>query len=198
MLTIEAGDGASERLAAVLAAVPVASVILQPSGDSALVSSLVAEGQRRNAAMLIADDAALARAVNADGVHIGYSETPRERFETARALLGGKAVVGCDVGRSRHVAMTLGELGADYVAFGVPAFVKDREAAFGRQLDLLSWWAEIFEVPSVGLDATTPEQAEAMASAGADFVCMQVDAGMPVSDAAALARLWNEAIAGRL
>lgn len=196
MLAIEAGEGARERLAAVLAAVPVASVIVIPSSaDKAIVAALVAEGQRRNAAVLIADDAALARSVEADGVHLGFSETARERFETARAVLGGKAIVGCDAGRSKHDAMTLGELGADYVAFGVPAFVKDRETAFERQLDLLAWWAEIFEVPSVGLDAATAEQAEAMAAAGADFVCLRLDAGATVGDAAELAREWAAAIA---
>lgn len=194
MLAIEARGGAEERLAAVLAAVPVAAVIVVPSNDRSLLAALVTEGQRQGVAMLIADDAPLARSVGADGVHLGYSETSRERFETARALLGGKAVIGCDAGRSRHEAMTLGELGADYVAFGVPAIVKDRETAFQRQLDLLEWWAEIFELPSAALDAETAEQAEAMAAAGADFVCLRLDAGTAVGDAVVQAKAWSEAI----
>lgn len=194
MLAIEARGGAEERLAAVLAAVPVAAVIVVPSNDRSLLAALVTEGQRQGVAMLIADDAPLARSVGADGVHLGYSETSRERFETARALLGGKAVIGCDAGRSRHEAMTLGELGADYVAFGVPAFVKDRETAFQRQLDLLEWWAEIFELPSAALDAETAEQAGAMAAAGADFVCLRLDAGTAVGDAVVQAKAWSEAI----
>lgn len=195
MLAIEAGEGARERLAGVLAAVRVASAIVIPVHDKALVASLVDEGQRGNAAMLVMDDPALARSVNADGVHLSYSDAPRARFEAARAVLGGKAIVGCDVGRSKHDAMTLGELGADYVAFGVPDFVKDREAAFDRQLDLLEWWAEIFEVPSVAMDVTSAEQAEAVATAGADFVCLRLDTGTPVGEAVERARGWAEAIA---
>jgi thiamine-phosphate pyrophosphorylase len=194
MLAIDAGEGAQERLAAVLAAVPVVSVIVFP-GERGLVAALVSEGQRRNAAVLIADDPALARSLGADGVHLAYSEASRERFEAARAVLGGKAIIGCDAGRSRHDAMTLGELGADYVAFGVPDFVKDRETAFDRQLDLLSWWADIFEVPSVGFDAPSAENAGAMARAGADFVCLRLDATTTVADAVEQARAWVTAIA---
>ncbi|MGD9806523.1 MAG: thiamine phosphate synthase [Hyphomicrobiaceae bacterium] len=194
MLAVEAGIGASERLGAVLAAVPVASVIVMPSADKGFVASLVGEGQRRGAAMLIADDATLARSVKADGVHLSYSEAAREQVEAARAVLGGKAIVGCDVGRSKHEAMTVGELGADYVAFGVPAFVKDRETAFQRQLDLLAWWSEIFEVPSVAMDGATVEQAEAMAAAGADFVCLHLGVGTSVGDAVEQAQAWTAAV----
>jgi thiamine-phosphate pyrophosphorylase len=195
MLAIDAGEGAAERLAAVLAVVPLASVIVTPLGDRNAVAALVSDGQRRGAAMLVANDATLARSLGADGVHLGFGEASRERFEAARAVLGGKAIVGCDAGRSRHDAMTLGELGADYVAFGVPDFVKDRDTAFDRQLELLSWWAEIFEVPSVGLDAPSVEHAGAMARAGADFVCLRLDSATTVGDAAERAQTWAAAIA---
>ncbi len=48
--------------------------------------------------------------------------------------------------------MTAGEDGADYVGFGIPAFVKDRETAIERQIELIAWWSEIFEVPCVAFD----------------------------------------------
>jgi len=195
MLAIDAGEGAAERLAAVLAAVSLASVIVTPLGDRNAVAALITEGQRRSVAMLVADDATLARSLGADGVHLGVGEAPRERFEAARAVLGGKAIVGCDAGRSRHDAMTLGELGADFVAFGVPDFVKDRDTAFDRQLELLSWWAEIFEVPSVGLNAASAEHAGAMAQAGADFVCLRLGSAMTVGEAVEQAQTWAAAIA---
>jgi len=197
MLAIDAGEGAAERLAVILAMVPLASVIVTSPGDKSLVGALVSEGQRRGAAVLVANDVALARSLGADGVHLGYGDASRERFEAAKAVLGGKAIVGCDAGRSRHDAMTLGELGADYVAFGVPDFVKDRDTAFDRQLELLSWWAEIFEVPSVGLDAASAEHAGAMARAGADFVCMRLDSATTAGDAVERAQAWATAIARR-
>jgi thiamine-phosphate pyrophosphorylase len=194
MLALDAGEGASERLAAVLAAVPVASVVVAAGSDRAIAASLIADGQQRGAAVLLTGDAELARALGADGVHLAHGEALGTSFETARAVLGGKAIIGGDAGRSRHEAMTLGELGADYVAFGVPAFVKDRETAFERQLELIDWWAEIFEVPSVAMDVADAEQAAALAAAGADFVVLTLDAGGTVADAVDRARAWSVAI----
>lgn len=203
MVAIEAADGAGERLAAVLATVPVASIIVRPAAGRALAAAdlvpLVAIGQKAGTAVLLQDDARLARTVKADGVHLGVSETIVDQLHEARAVLGGRAAVGADAGRSRDDAMTLGEAGADYVAFGIPAFVKDRETAFDRQLDLVAWWAEIFEVPCVGMDAASAEQAGALAAAGVDFVCLGLSGGVTVADAVDMARNWLVAIndAGR-
>lgn len=198
MLAVEAGDGAAERLSAVLASVAVASVIVVPGGARPLVAAevagLVAAGQGAGVAMLIGDDWQLARTVRADGVHIGYAENITEKVETARAVLGGRGLIGADAGRSRHDAMTLGELGVDYVAFGVPHFVKDRTTAFERQQGLIAWWAEIFEVPCVATDVAGAEPAGALADAGADFVCLTLGAGIAPAEAASLAREWIDAI----
>ncbi|MEZ5818637.1 MAG: thiamine phosphate synthase [Hyphomicrobiaceae bacterium] len=196
MVALDAVEGAEERLAALLAAVPVSSVVVNVrEGGRSGLGRLVESVQGRGAAVLIADDVQLARVVNADGVHLGYGETILESYETARAVLGGKAIIGADAGRSKHDAMTLGELGADYVAFGIPPFVKDRETAGQRQLELVAWWAEIFEVPSVAMDVADLAQAEALAAAGADFVCLQLEAGRAAADLVDEARSWIAALA---
>jgi len=193
IIVLGGDEGAKERLVAVLATVPVASVIVRPDGyDQAQLASLTAVAQERGAAVLVGGgDVVLARTLKADGVHLGFNETPREAFETARAVLGGRGIIGAEAGRSRHDAMTLGELGADYVAFGVPDFVKDRKTAFDRQLELIGWWAEIFEVPSVAMDVDDVGQAAALARAGADFICLTLNSGTSVADAVELARSWS-------
>ena len=198
VIAIEAGSGAVERLTAVLAAVPVASVIVSANGavGASDVAPLVAAGQARGVAVLVASDVELARAVKADGVHVAPGDDSKGPFEAARAALGGQAIIGGDAGRSRHEAMTLGELGADYVAFGVPGFVKDRATAFARQRDLIEWWAEIFEVPSVAMDVATREQAVALVEAGADFVCLSLEGGLTVADAVDRARDWSTGLTG--
>lgn len=198
MLALEAGEGAAERLEAILAAVPVASVVVLPAGERPLAAAdvlpLLLVAQKRGAIVLVADDARLARTVKADGVHLSVSEKVREELEEARAVVGGRAVVGMDAGRSRHDAMTIGELGADYVAFGIPGFVKDRTTAFERQLELVNWWAEIFEIACVAMDAAGPEQAGALAAAGADFVSLRLPSGLAPAEAVTLARQWQAAI----
>ena len=66
-------------------------------------------------ACLIDQDAGLAERLGADGVHI---EADAQVYAKARKLLGESASIGAGCGLSRHDAMRLAELGADYVAFG--------------------------------------------------------------------------------
>jgi thiamine-phosphate pyrophosphorylase len=199
VLAVEAADGAAERLAAALAAGRIASVIIEPMPgrdlDAGGAGPLVEMAQRAGAAALMAGNATLARTLRADGVHLAVSEQPSEAWQTARAIVGGRAIVGADAGRSRDDAMMLGELGADYVAFGIPAQIKERETAARRQLDLIGWWAEIFEPPCVATDVDGPEAAAELAAAGADFVVLRLRAGVAVGEAVTSVRAWAEAIA---
>ena len=148
VLEIDEKDGAnfSAVLEAALGAAPFASVLVTPPLGRPLaipmVNSIVELLQSRNIAALIADDASLARQLRTDGVHLTWSKDQLERFAEAREILGARFIIGVDAGRSRDDAMTLGEAGADYIAFG------PGEA----QPDLIAWWAEIFEVPCVAFD----------------------------------------------
>jgi thiamine-phosphate pyrophosphorylase len=188
MLAIEAGEDARGRLEAALASGPIAAVSFLPRAgqafDARMLQPLVGIAQKAGAAALIIDDARLARTLKADGVHLWAGEAAAN-YQEARAILGRGAVVGADAGRSRDAAMHLGEDGADYVAFGVPDFVGDKQAAGERRLALVQWWAEIFEVPCVAFDVDDSEDAAALARAGADFVAMRLPPTLGDADARA-------------
>jgi thiamine-phosphate pyrophosphorylase len=160
---------------------------LVASGDSAVVlfaplpggsleparlKPLVEIAQAKGAAALVEADAKLARTLRADGVHLPWSKDVVARYREARESLGQRFIVGADAGRLRDDAMTLGEAGADYVGFGIPPHVSDRETARERRLELVAWWSEIFEVPCVAFDVETLEEAATLARAGADFVAL--------------------------
>ena len=185
-------------LTAALDAAPIASLLIRAEPDTPLESastrSLVALAQKRGVAALLAADPELASKFDADGIHVPWSSDIVRHFKTARAAAGGM-IVGADAGRTRHDAMELGEAGADYVAFGIPAHVEDRQRAAERQLDLVSWWSDVFEIPCVALDVATAEQAGQLAQAGADFVGVAVSGDEPAAEAAARVRAYSLAIA---
>ncbi len=172
------GTNSSAALEAALSASPFASVLITPPAGRPLAiplaNSIVDFLQAQNIAALIADDASLARQLRADGVHLSWSKDQTERFAEAREILGERFIIGVDAGRSRDDAMTLGESGADYIAFGIPPHVEDRATAAERQVDLVSWWSDLFEIPCVAFDTADAAAASRLAGAGADFVAVKV------------------------
>lgn len=186
-IVVEAGATAGDRLAAVLASCDVPTVLITATGedslDAAVAKPLVDLAQANGVAALIDDNAALARTLRADGVHLNMSKSIVARYEEAREIVGSGCIVGASAGKSRHDAMELGEVGADYIAFGAPAGLRDREGAEQRRRDMIVWWAELFEIPCVAFDVADPGTAAELASLGADFIGCRLDAGLSVADA---------------
>lgn len=199
MLMLEAAEGASERLAAALGAADVASVVITPPPGHTLaagdVQALVLMSQKSGAAALLGDDARLARTIKADGVHVGVSDNAEAAYGEAREIMGTRGIVGIDAGRSRHDAMQAGEAGAEYVGFGIPAHVKEREAAIERRRELVGWWAEIFEIPCVAFDVDTPEEAHILALQGADFIAVRLAGGVSPGDVREMVASFAAAVA---
>lgn len=177
VVEVDLEAAAAERL---LATTAPAALMIVPAAEKPLTAQgarpLVDLAQGKGIAVLIEGDASLARALRADGVHLPWSKDIVARYGDAREILGQRYIVGADAGRSRHDAMELGEAGAEYVGFGIPAHVEDREAARARRLYLVEWWSELVEVPCVAFDVDTPEEAAVLARAGADFIAMRAPA----------------------
>lgn len=180
-VVLQAGDGARERLAAAIQAAPVACVMLEVDAGMATrgaeLSELLVMARAAGAVGLILDDAELARTLGADGVHLSAGDDAEGRYASARAAVGAQGALGVDAGGSRHVAMTAGELGAEYIAFSAPQQIGDSVNGIQARLDSIAWWAEIFEVPCVALGVTSPNDARDLAWAGADFVAVTLPTG---------------------
>ncbi len=184
-LIVDAGPAALDKLTAVLAVVPVASVLIAPVPGQALTVALarplVALVQTHNIAALLADDVDLARTLRADGVHLKAGNDCLERYQSARARLGAAVSIGVDAGGSRHYAMELGEAGADYIGFGNAvvdtATPEDEVAGPATPAELVAWWSVVFEVPCVAFDLTGSEATADAAATGADFVAIALPIG---------------------
>lgn len=120
-------------------------------------------------AFIVNDSVALAKRLGADGVHLGQGDgDPRD----AREELGREAQIGVTCHGSRHLALEAGEAGADYVAFGAffPSSTKETEHV--AELELLEWWSEMVELPSVAIGGITPQNCRPLVEAGADFLAV--------------------------
>lgn len=142
-------------------------------GDSEatrLAARLVPIIQAGGAAAMVASSRVAARA-GADGVHVfGQGEALLADLEEAIESLKPERIVGAGGARTRHDAMTVGELDIDYIAFGDPApdgWTPDADAVVER----VEWWSSIFNVPCVGF-ASALADVERIAAAGADFVAL--------------------------
>jgi thiamine-phosphate pyrophosphorylase len=199
---VEAGDGAGERLAAALRAAELAAVLIAPGPGRRLATDeakpLLQQATQAGVTALLLGDAGLARMLGADGVHLAAPDDPEAAYRAAREALGSDRTVGVDAGVSRHAAMVLAEAGADYVGFGAPAHLKDRDKARVRRAEMVAWWAPIFEVPCVAFDVEAREEAAGLAAGGADFVATTLGAGLaPTAAAELIAEIAHSLQAGQ-
>jgi len=161
-------------LAEALAGGDVACVQLRLKGasDEAVLAAgraLMPIAQAAGAAFIVNDRPDLAKALGADGVHVGQDDAS---YAEARRMLGPDAIVGVTCHDSRHLAMEAADAGADYVAFGAIYATATKDAKTSAPLDLIQWWAELFETPCVAIGGITVENAAPVIAAGADFLAV--------------------------
>jgi len=146
-----------------IAALLVRRAALDDADYAVLAERAIQIGQAAGAAVLLEDDAKLARRLGADGVHVTSGGT--KAIREAIALLKPAGIVGVGNIRSRHDAMSFGELDVDYVMFGPLGGAPDPAAA-----DLATWWAETFEVPAIHSDPQI--EATTLNQTGAEFIAL--------------------------
>ena len=166
--------GFADRLAAVLETGLVSAFQLRVKDRTdeeviALAAPLRALCAAHDTAFIVNDSIAIAKALDADGVHLGQEDgDPRE----ARHILGPEAQIGVTCHDSRHLAMEAGEAGADYVAFGAFYPTITKAVRYRADLAILGWWSTIFELPCVAIGGITADNAAPLIEAGADFIAV--------------------------
>ena len=147
---------------------------------------------RRDIALILNDNAALAARLGCDGVHIGQSDGP---FEAARRAMGTGRIVGVTCHDSRDMAMEAAEAGADYVAFGA-FFATDTKATTHRpDPEILEIWQETMLTPCVAIGGITAANCRLLARVGADFLAVSAGVWKHTEGPAAAVAAINEQIA---
>ncbi|MFC5436368.1 thiamine phosphate synthase [Rhodanobacter umsongensis] len=133
--------------------------------------------------LIIDDDIALAKAVGADGVHLGDAEND---IGAARSELGSQAVIGVACRDSLQLARMAAHAGASYVSFGAFFPSPTKPMAPRASIDLLRQSAAL-GVPRVAIGGITPDNGALLVEAGADFLAA-VSAVFGAADVRAAAR----------
>lgn len=139
--------------------------------------------------LIVNDDAALAAAIGADGVHLGEhdGDIAAARASVDDAIIG----VSCydDLARAERAAA----MGADYIAFGAFFPSSTKPNARRASLDLLRE-SERLNVPRVAIGGITPDNARPLIAAGADLIAVisgVFDAPDPLQAARAYRALFD-------
>ena len=152
------------------------------------VEVLMPAVQKREVAFLLDDRPDLAAELDCDGVHLGAED---EAYAEARRRLGSSRMVGVAAGNSRHLAIEAADAGADYVSFG-PFFPSTtKEASVFADIEIVEWWSELMEVPSVAVGGLTPANCRPLVQAGADFLAVSAGVWAHPGGPAAAVKAFN-------
>lgn len=130
----------------------------------------ILEAVRRAQGVFIVNDRAdVARAVDADGVHVGQEDLPPE---LARRVVGASKWVGCSTHNFEQVKQANG-WPVDYIAFG-PIFPTQSKVKADPVVGLegLREARKLTQKPLVAIGGITIENARAVLDAGADSVAV--------------------------
>ncbi len=136
---------------------------------------------------VINDDVALAKAVSANGVHIGRHD---KALTPTRAELGPQMLVGVSCYNELARALQAQAEGADYVAFGSFFWSVTKPGAVRATVELLREARQQLRIPIVAIGGITPENGASLITAGADALAA-IDGLFGQSDVAATAARYR-------
>ena len=148
-----------EKLKDILKVLDVACLRLQLTTEDEGEIGKIADGMREichahDVAIVIKDHMLLVEKFGLDGVHLADGS---RNIAKARKLLGKDAIVGAFCGVSRHVGITAGEAGANYVSFGPISGAELNNGELAKK-DLFEWWSQMIEIPVIAEGRLTAEK----------------------------------------
>jgi len=117
--------------------------------------------------LLINDNPFVAKAINADGCHIGQKDLD---YTNSRKILGEKKIIGVTCHNSKKLALDAKKIGANYIAFG--AFFKSstKKTTYNANLALLRWSKKKINIPVVAIGGINNSNYKKILSNGAKFI----------------------------
>ena len=125
--------------------------------------------KKYNVLFIINDNVELALKVNADGVHLGQTDT---NIQIARNQLGKNKMIGITCNNQVELAQVAQAQGADYIAFGRFFNSQTKPAAPQAEVSLLHSARKSITIPIVAIGGITPESAPLLLNAGANMLAV--------------------------
>jgi thiamine-phosphate pyrophosphorylase len=135
----------------------------------ALACQLQALCQQYQVPFIVNDSIELAKALEADGVHLGQDDGD---IATARVRLGAKAIIGVSCYNSLERAVAMQKQGATYVAFGRFFPSSSKPLAKPAELQTLVQAKQQLTIPIVAIGGILPSNALPLLQAGADVLAV--------------------------
>jgi len=123
--------------------------------------------KKNNVKFLINDNPFVAKAVDADGCHIGQKDM---NFITSRKILGKNKIIGMTCHNSKKLALKAKKYGANYIAFGSFFKSSTKKSAFKANLAILRWAKKKINMPTVAIGGINSSNYKKILSNGADFI----------------------------
>ncbi len=117
--------------------------------------------------LIINDKPLIAKAVNADGCHIGQKDID---ILDCRKILGNKKIIGVTCHNSKKMALSAKKTGANYIAFGAFFNSKTKKTAYKANLALLRWARKKINIPTVAIGGINSSNYKKILTNGADFI----------------------------
>jgi thiamine-phosphate pyrophosphorylase len=186
-----------ETLARTLDAGDIAALQIRLKGASedaiaGACATILPIAQPHEVAVILNDRPDLAARFGCDGVHIGQTDGT---YAQARAAVGPARMVGVTCHDSRHLAMDAAEAGCDYVAFGAFFDTATKATTARPDLEILTDWQEIMQIPCVAIGGVTVENCAPLIAAGADFLAVSSGVWAHAEGPEAAVRAFNAAFA---
>ena len=121
-----------------------------------------------NTPFIVNDDLALAKELEADGIHLGQND---DDIHTVRKVIGSK-IIGISCYNNLNRAISAEKNGADYVAFGSFFPSTNKPDAVEASIELLLQSKTRLAIPIVAIGGITPENGKQLVDAHADLLAV--------------------------
>lgn len=125
--------------------------------------------EQYQAICIINDDAELAKAVEADGIHIGKDDTS---IAQTRDILGDDVIIGVSCYNDIARAIAAQDNAADYIAFGAIFSSPTKPGAAVAGLDLISKAKQQLAIPVCTIGGITEDNIQQVIQHGADMTAV--------------------------